>query len=101
MVNRSCDFCHNSYKRSPQLGFFSVTSVIRDAMGIMEASCRDYICSEHFTSDCFDEKGRLLAGALPTFFPQQDCVDHDHCYAGQGDPEEDEGGEGFKITQMT
>ena len=80
MVNRSCDFCENSYKKRPDLGFFSVTTTLMQHLGLRDESCKDYICSGHYSAECFDTKGRLIAGSLPTFFPQKLCLDHDHNY---------------------
>ena len=96
MVNRSCDFCQNSYRKRPELGYFSVTPLIRQHLAISEESQRDFICSEHFAVECLDVKGRLVAGSLPTFFPQSLCKDHDHNYSssttlGPLDDSDDEG----------
>ena len=95
MVNRSCDFCQNSYRKRPELGYFSVTPFIRQHLAISEESQRDFICSEHFEAKCLDGKGRIIAGSLPTFFPQSLCKDHDHNYSSSAlcheDDSEDEG----------
>ena len=80
MVNRKCDFCSNSYRKRPDVGFFSVSPAIMQHLGLAEGSSKDFICSEHFTSDCLDNAGRLIAGSIPTFFPQKLCLDHDHDY---------------------
>ena len=89
MVNRFCDFCSNTYKKRPDLGFFSVTPLIRQQLGISESSHRDFVCSEHFSSDCFDEKGRLIPGSCPTFFPHKECKKHDHDYTNLTDTQTD------------
>ena len=60
MVNRKCDFCSNSYRKRPDVGFFSVSPAIMQHLGLAEGSSKDFICSEHFTSDCLDNAGRRL-----------------------------------------
>ena len=82
MVNRTCDFCHNCYRKQPNLGYFSVTPFLRKQLGLSEESMRDFICSEHFDASCFDTQGRLVSGSVPTFFPQNSSKEHDHSYCG-------------------
>ena len=55
---------------------------MRKSLGLREDSQRDFICSEHFTENCFDSEGRLIHGSVPTFFPQKSSKEHDHSYSG-------------------
>ena len=82
MVNRTCDFCHNSYRKHPHLGYYSVTPFLRNELGLSEESMRDFICSDHFDATCFDQQGCLVSGAVPTFCPQRSSKDHDPSYSG-------------------
>ena len=82
MVNRTCDFCHHSYRKHPHLGYYSVTTFLRKDLGLSEESMRDFICSDHFDAKCFDQQGRLVSRAVPTFFPQRSSKDHDQSYSG-------------------
>ena len=81
MVNRTCDFCQNCYRKHPNLGYYSVTPFLRKQLGLSEESMRDFICSEHFGAACFDDQGRLVSGSVPTFFPQRSSKDHNHSYS--------------------
>ena len=80
MPNRNCDFCNNNYKTNPGAGFYKVTVHMREALQL-NTSQSDFICGEHFMTDCFEPSGKLRAGSLPTFFPRVECLRHDHVYS--------------------
>ena len=82
MVNRSCDFCENTYKKNPSYGYYSVTDKMRLSLQLGETELAEYsfICGEHFVDQCFDENGRLRRESIPTMFPRRECLNHDHNY---------------------
>ena len=88
MPNRSCDFCDNSYRNKPEVGYYSVTENMRISLNINrleEDSCFDYICCEHCSVDCFDVNGRLIRNSIPILFPYRECHHHDHTYVASND----------------
>ena len=73
MPNRNCDFCADGYKTNPRAGYYKLTGAMREALDLN--SCQfDFICGDHFPPSCFDDNGKLHAGAKPSFFPRQDLV---------------------------
>ena len=77
MLNRNCDFCANGYKTNPRAGYYKLTGAMREALDLN--SCQfDFICGDHFPPSCFDENGKLRAGARPSFFPRKECLEHNH-----------------------
>ena len=57
MVNRVCDFCCNSYRVNPNVGYFRVTQVMLVALGLESQRCaqRDFICGLLFWEDWIKE----------------------------------------------
>ena len=53
---------------------------MREALQL-NTSQSDFICGEHFVTDCFEPSGKLRAGSLPTFFPRVECLKNDHVYS--------------------
>ena len=88
MPNRSCDFCGNSYRVSPRVGYYKVSEKIRSKLNIknLEDSNYDFICGDHFSESCFEENGRLRRDAIPTMFQYRECLTHDHTYDKNEDP---------------
>ena len=81
MVNRVCDFCCNSYKINPNIGYYRVTRAMLTALGLDNQTVqKDFICGLHFTEDKFRADGKLEHGAIPTLFPVQEAASHDHNY---------------------
>jgi hypothetical protein len=82
MPNRSCDFCGNSYKNNPSVGYYKVSDRMRLNLSINKLmDCNfDFICGDHFSETCFDENGRLSRESIPTMFPYRECLNHDHSY---------------------
>ena len=70
MPNRSCDFCRNSYRVSPRVGYYKVSENIRIKLNCnrknLEDSHYDFNSGDHFYESCFDENGRLRQDAIPT-----------------------------------
>jgi hypothetical protein len=67
MPNSSCDFCGNSIRVSPRVGYYKVSEKNRIKLNIknLEASHYYFICGDHFSQTCFDENGRLRRDAIP------------------------------------
>ena len=79
MPNRSCDFCSNSYRINPSIGYFKLTSYMRTSLKLLDSRA-DFICGFHFTESDFQANGRLLPRAIPSFFPSRSNMIHDHPY---------------------
>ena len=87
MPNRKCDFCSNGYKNHPGVGYYKLTVTMKTALDINNLQL-DFICGDHFAPSCFDHRGKLRAGSIPTFFPRRECLAHDHNYIRDGGQEE-------------
>ena len=88
MPNRNCDFCANGYKTNPRAGYYKLTGAMREALDLN--SCQfDFICGDPFPPSCFDDNGKLHAGAKPSFFPRKEGLEHNHNYTKNCGEEED------------
>ena len=70
MVNRKCDFCDNSYKRAPTIGYFMLTPALKASLSLKEGAGFNTICGDHFAETAILENGRLRPDATPVFFPR-------------------------------
>lgn len=90
MVNATCDFCENSYRRNPNVGYFKVTEALKISLCLREGAGINTICGEHFAPNEISESGRLQKDAKPVFFHRKSTAAHDHNYF-YGNLSEDEG----------
>ena len=84
MVNPTCDFCDNAYRKHPGAGYFKVTPALKSSLCIREGAGLDTICGDHFAETDILESGRLRANARPVFFPRLSTAKHDHPYYEAG-----------------
>ena len=89
MVNATCDFCENSYRRNPNVGYFKVTPALKTSLCLREGVGINTICGEHFEEGDISESGRLKKDARPVFFPRQSTASHDHPYFDEHLSEDD------------
>ena len=80
MVNASCNFCSNTYRRNPHIGYFNVTASIKTSLRLREGAGLNTICGEHFDPSDILQSGRLAKDARPVFFLGQSVASHDHNY---------------------
>ena len=80
MVNASCDFCSNTYRRNPHIGYFKVTASLKTSLRLREGAGLNTICGEHFDPSDILQSGRLAKDARPVFFHRQSVASHDHNY---------------------
>ena len=80
MVNPSCDFCDNAYRKCPSAGYFKVTPTLKASLCLREGAGLDTICGDHFATTDILASGRLRANARPVFFPRHSTAEHDHPY---------------------
>ena len=76
MPNRNCDFCNNNYKTNPGAGFYKVTVHMREALQL-NTSQSDFICGEHFVTNCFEPSGveSSVLGPCQLSSPEQSVSD--------------------------
>ena len=85
MVNASCSFCSNTYRKVPSVGYYKVTANLKSSMCVREGADLNTICGDHFHDCDILESGRLKTDAKPVFFPRLSTACHDHTYC---DPED-------------
>ena len=100
MVNARCNFCENTYRRNPGVGYYKVTAALKTSLGLKEGADLNTICGEHFSETDIAESGRLKPVARPVFFPRQLKVSHDHTYHSSNNIEEDIEGTFFLSFQL-
>ena len=92
MVNANCDFCSNTYRKHPSVGYFRVFAGLRSSLCIREGADLNTICGDHFAAADIEESGRLRPGARPVFFPRLSTTSLDHSYyATEAQADADEG----------
>ena len=92
MVNATCDFCSNTYRKNPNVGYFKVSSALKSSLCIREGADLNTICGEHFSDADIADSGRLRPEAKPVFFPRLSTAAHDHPYVGSEDAQDDNAG---------
>ena len=80
MVNANCDFCGNSYRKYPNVGYFKLTATLKSRLSVREGAGIETICGDHFAVTDISESGRLMPDARPIFFPRLSTAAHDHSY---------------------
>ena len=84
MVNAHCDFCSNTYKMCPSVGYFRVSAALRCSLCIREGADLNTICGDHFAAADVGDFGRLWPGPRPVFFPRLLTTVLDHSYYATG-----------------
>ena len=92
MVNATCDFCSNTYRNNPRVGYFKVSSALKSSLCIREGADLNTICGEHFSDGDIADSGRLKPEAKPVFFPRLSTAAHDHPYVSSEDAQDDNAG---------
>ena len=80
---RECGFCDKDSYRNVEIVFFSITQEIRYSLKLKSDSSMEFICENHFKKQDMKLHGlskRLVAGAIPSYFPRKDYVLNEHDY---------------------
>ena len=100
MVNSTCDFCSNTYRKNPSVGYFKVSSALKSSLRIREGADLNTICGKHFSDTDIAESGRLRPEAKPVFFPRLSTAAHDHPYVSSEDTQDDNAGMYYVVAKI-